>query len=199
MTNESASSTETKSLPTQPIVARAGKYFRNMRYLIVAMCVLMGGWFLYDGMIGYPKKNARIDEVTKLRDAAPPNSEESQKHSAELIRLGEKHPVGDLKNQKLIGGVLPLVGLALLAYWLHKSRGEYRLENDVLSVPGHPPVPISAIQSIDTARWETKGIATLQYKTSEGEEGSITLDDFVYERKAIDDMYEVIVAGLKSS
>ena len=60
-------------------------------------------------------------------------------------------------------------------------------------------VPIGAIQSVDTSRWETKGIAKLQYKTADGEEGSITLDDFVYDRAPIDDMYEVIVAGLKNS
>lgn len=190
--------TRTKTLPTQPIVARAGRYFRNMRYVIVALCIGMGGWFLYDGLVGYPKKNARIKEVKTLRDSAADEMERG-KYSAELTRLGEPHPEGDLKNQKLIGGILPIVGLGLLGYWLHKSRGEYRLENNVLSVPGHPPVPISAIQSVDTSKWDTKGIARIEYKTSSGDEGSITLDDFVYDRKPIDDMYEVIVAGLKGA
>jgi len=194
--SETSASTQPKPLPAQPIVAKAGSYYRNMRYLICALCVFMGAWFLYDGMVGYPAKNKKVDDVAAKRDAATDPTEIAT-YSAELTKLGEKHPEGDLKNQKIIGSILPFVGFALLGYWLYKSRGEYRLENDVLTVPGHPPIPINAVQAIDTSSWEKKGIAQVNYNTAAGHQGKITLDDFVYERQPIDDIYDTLVAGLK--
>lgn len=67
----------------------------------------------------------------------------------------------------------------------------YRLKDDVLYVPGHPPVPLDAIRQIDKSKWDKKGIAYLDYEldsqpNAPAVKGSIKLDDFVYDQNPTD-------------
>lgn len=70
----------------------------------------------------------------------------------------------------------------------------YRVSADTLYVPGHPPIAISEITEIDNTLWERKGIAHVKYMTAAGKSGTFKLDDFVYERKPIDAIYDRIMA-----
>ena len=90
----------------------------------------------------------------------------------------------------LIGGVL--VALALLAWTLYRSRGQYRLSGDTVHIPGHPPVKISEITEINNTLWERKGIAKIKYATASGQSGEFKLDDFVYDRTPTDQIFERI-------
>jgi hypothetical protein len=55
-------------------------------------------------------------------------------------------------------------------------------------------VPLSAIRRIDKRLWDRKGIAFIDYDLdgSGGAGGRLKLDDFVYERKPTDEIYERI-------
>jgi len=162
----------TTSPESTDIFARAGKYYRNARYLIVAACVIMGAYFLYDGFIGYPKQNA--DAL-----ALDPNTKLPQSHASILL-------------QKQLGIALPIGGIAYLILMLYKSRGAIRLTGSTLHVPGHPPIPITSITQIDKAKWDLKGIAILDYVLDDGKAGRFKLDDFVYERAPIDAIFKHI-------
>src|SRR5689334_16289899 len=101
------------------IIARAGRYFRNARYLMVLMCLGLGGWFGYDGWVGYPKQNQQ----------ARARGEEKMPHSGE----GEPIVSGAMKGediplQKLLAIGVPILGIFILVRMLHRSRGEYRLD-----------------------------------------------------------------------
>ena len=52
-------------------------YFRRMS-LITLMLAAFGGWFLYDGLIGYPKKNL---EAVASEAFAMARSEDSEKRT----------------------------------------------------------------------------------------------------------------------
>jgi hypothetical protein len=165
------------SPPTGPVVARAGSYYRNVRYLMAVLGIGMGLYFLYDGYYTYPKEN----------------------REAEQKSAGTKLPHSDLdvRLQYLFGyGMFPVVG-GLLAFWLHRSRGELRLDGDVVSIPGHPPFRLSDVTEVNKRLWDRKGIAYISYKTVTGEEGSFRLDDFIYERKPTDLIYEAIINNLE--
>lgn len=150
------------------IVARAGRYYRNARYLMVLLCLGLSGWFAYDGWIGWPRENA-----------------------AAIQRGEEKLPRSDfdILLQRILAGALPFAGLGILIRALHHSRGEYRLDGHTLHVPGHPPVPLDAITSIDKTKWDRKGIAYLHYELPGGAKGRVLLDDIVYQQRPTDDIF----------
>ncbi len=191
--------TDAAPLAPQPIVARAGSYYRNMRYLMTLVTLGMGAWFLYDGFIGYPGVNQKIVTTTEQRDAAlaAGNADEAAKLSKELTDLGKIHSDTDLLVQRVLGfGLIPSA-FVFLGFILHRSRGQYRLENDTLHAPGHPPVALDHVISIDNRLWERKGIATLEYKNADGTTGQLKLDDFIYDRNPIDQIHAHVVASLK--
>lgn len=181
------------------LVARAGRYYRNARYIMVLVGVAMGAYFLYDGYVGYPKKNKQIEENdAALASMTDKSSPEWYQRQDLQTKLKTKHSDTDIALQKVLGFVVPLASLAFLVYVLRKSRGEIRLENDVLTAPDHPAVPLSAITSVDARLWKKKGIAVVHYDVG-GTKGAITLDDFVYEQPPIDAMYDRIVAATAST
>jgi hypothetical protein len=153
------------------IVARAGRYYRNTRYLIAAGLFLMGLWFIRDGFSKWPRENA--EALAAGKSVVP-------------------HPGLDVPMNKVFGIVLPPLSILLLARWLYVSRGEYRLSGQTLSVPGHPPIPFDMITAIDQRQWDRKGIAYVNYEVNKVH-GRLKLDDFIYERRPTDEIYAQIV------
>jgi hypothetical protein len=167
-----------------PIVARAGKYYRNTRYLMVAILVLYGAWSLYDGFVKWPLNNYIATLPKGMVDS-------------ESGRVGEglekgPHTDLDIALNKGLGIALPPLGIALLVWFLYQSRGAYRFENGTLHVPGHPPVKLDEVVAIDKSKWDRKGIAIIEYATASGAKGSLKLDDFVYDRTPTDEIFKII-------
>ncbi len=182
--------------PPGPHEAKAGSYYRNVRYVITAAVVVMGCWFLYDGFVKYPAHSERYAELQEQADVAEREGRDSDRVAAlEQIKEEGVKDHGDLSIllQKVLGMALPPLGIVLLVRWLHISRGTIRLdENDVLHVPGHPAVPASSVTNIDDGQWERKGISRVNYAV-DGTSGSLKLDDFVYERAPIDAIHDRLV------
>jgi hypothetical protein len=154
------------------IVARAGRYYRNARYLMTVLFVGAGLWFAYDGWVGYPKHNARVD-AGEIRET--------------------KHTDTDIRLQRILGVALPVAGVLFLCWALYNSRGAYRLSGDTLHVPGHPPIPLDQIEELDKAKWDKKGIAYVNYRPSDAPNmSSARLDDFVYQQAPTDRIVERI-------
>jgi hypothetical protein len=163
-----------------PIVAKAGRYYRNARYIMAVGVLAVAAWFGYDGWVGYPAKNRAIAEA-QARGEKPSTAPKSE---------------FDIRLQQQLAMGLPFLSVAILSWMLYRSRGEYRLENDVLHVPGHPPVGFDAFRAIDRSRWDKKGIARIEYETPEGTTGTATLDDFVYQQDPTDAIFAVIESRL---
>ena len=185
-----------------PVVARAGTYYRNARYIMFAIIVTMGVWFLYDGFVKYPAENVVYDDLSAkilTMDRNPQSRDE-----AEFLRLSTqrktltKHATFSLTVQKTLGFSLPPIALGLLGLWLHKSRGVIRLENGLLTVPGHPPVPLASIDELDKGLWEKKGIATIYYSLPGKITGKVRLDDFIYEAGPVREIVKQVEAELQS-
>jgi hypothetical protein len=80
----------------------------------------------------------------------------------------------------------------MLAWSLHRTRGEYRLSGTKLSTPGHPTIDLDDIKSVNNDLWDRKGIVWLKYETPRAEQGEIVLDDFIYDRPPTDQIYDRI-------
>lgn len=172
-----------------PIVARAGKYYRVTRYIMAAFIFGYGLYSIYDGFINYPRQNREYLE--KERAAAVSRGLDPDK-SVDPTKV--PHPGLDVPFNQFFGVLLPPLAVALLIRWLYISRGEYRLEGRTLHIPGHPPIPLESITEVDKRLWDRKGIAFVGYELAGGTKGRVKLDDFVYERKPTDEIYDRIVA-----
>ena len=180
------------------IVARPGRYYRNARYLMTLICVVLGLWFAYDGWVGWPGENRKHAEVSaKLETARAVGDKDNESKLQEELKSIKFHGGFDIPLQRILGVTLPLAGVALLCWALYNSRGTYRFADNTLYAPGHPPVPVDAIRQIDKQKWDRKGIAYLDYELTGGGKGRIKLDDFVYEQKPTQDILtriELLVA-----
>jgi hypothetical protein len=174
--SEASAPTESESIPQGDLVARAGTWYRNARYILTAAMFCYGLWNINDGFFKWPHENllAKIQGYDK-----PPHSD------------------ADLLFNDVLGIVLPPGSLLLLAWALRNSRGEISLIGRMLSVPGHRPIPLEKIESVDKQKWERKGIAVVTYRLDSGETGKFKLDDFVYERVPIDQIFARIEQALK--
>ena len=189
---ETTTTAATTNDPPPTIVARYGRYYRNTRYLIAVMCIGWGLYSLYDGFVRYPRENeaAVRKEVDRVETASGlrVTSEERREIAAKTTL---PHPGWDVPFNQWAGMLLPPLGIALLAWMLYNSRGEYRLEGHTLHVPGHPPVPLDNVRKIDKRLWERKGIALIEYEDpASGKRKQFKLDDFVYEREPTDAIFD---------
>jgi hypothetical protein len=180
---------DTNTPSTGPIVARAGKYFRVTRYIMAAFIFGYGLYSIYDGFFKYPRLNREY--LQKERAAAVERGLDPDK-SVDPTKV--PHPGLDVPFNQFFGVLLPPLAIALLARWLHLSRGEYRLEGRILHVPAHPPIPLDSITEVDKRLWDRKGIAFVGYELPDGKKGRVKLDDFIYDRKPTDEIYDRIVA-----
>lgn len=185
-----------KPIPSQPIVATYGRYYRNARYIMVLAMFVMAAWFAYDGWVKWPAENQeirKVEEALKTEQSQPqPDPARIKQLSDRQKELGAPHTDLGILLQKLLALGLPLVAIGYLIFFLRRSRGQYVLKDDILFAPNHPPVPISAIKSIDGKLWRKKGIAFVYYENIQGRSGRIRLDAFIYSPKHMDDIYEVI-------
>jgi hypothetical protein len=202
LTNESQTGADeaaaVEALPAGPlpeVSATAGRYFRNARYLIVTAAVAVGLWFAHDGWINWPAENAKIAQLEKQQDDA-----RGRKDDAEADRLAGDlkkysfHSDMDLFIQKVLAIVLPVLGLVYLVYTLYRSRGQVRLAEDVLYVPGHPPITVASITRIDDRAWDRKGVSRVYYQIGEKSEARVVLDDFVYNHKPIRAIHDRLIS-----
>jgi len=185
---------DTTAAPT--IVARPSHYWRDYRAKRLALSVMLivfGVLFAYDGFVAWPRQNQRIAvlgrEIEEYRQNG--NDRKVSELDAERSHIKLRSDM-DILMQKVLAFVLVPGGAGLLVWSFYQSRGQYRLAENVLHVPGHPAVPLDAITSIDKTRWERKGIAYLDYELPGGAKGRVTLDDFVYQQRPTDDMFAYI-------
>jgi hypothetical protein len=173
------------------ITAKAATYYRMTRYIMFAMLVGFGVWFAYDGYVGWPRDNERFAALSLQIDQA--------NAAKDMTRVGElstqrselkQHTPTDIRLQKVLAFVMPVLGIGALCWALYNSRGAYRLAGDRLLTPGHPEVPLDRIVRIDRGLWDRKGIAYVYYDLGGAGEKRLKLDDFVYDRKPTDDIFE---------
>jgi len=123
------------------VVARASNEYPRQTPDHRRMLVAMGAWFAYDGFIAWPRENQRIVELKSEIEAARkattnPRSTSLTPRSA--LSSSTATPTCWCRRPWL--PVYP-AGLFVLGWSLYYSRGVTGLQNHILTVPGHPPIP----------------------------------------------------------
>jgi hypothetical protein len=179
----------------EPVVARAGRYYRNTRYLMVLLVLGFGIACIYDGWVRWPRQNQELAHVEEALQTAQRKQDQTAIRDLSSKRSELKlHTPMDLNIQKALGLILPPLAILLLIRALYISRGEYRLEEDVLHLPGHPGIPLANITKVDQKLWDRKGILYFEYQLADGTSGRAKLDDYVYARGPTDAIVERIKA-----
>jgi len=191
---EQTAAVATEPLTGGPVIAKAGRYYRVARYLMTLLLIGYGCWSIYDGFFSWPRWTIDHPDEKPKTDT-------------------------DIMLNKVLGVALPPMGIFIVVWALYNSRGEYRLEDGVVYVPGHPPIPLDSIHSVNHELWDRKGIAYVEYDLShapapppkgagptvgpvkyegvtQGQRSTFKLDDFVYEREATDKIFKAIEEAL---
>src|SRR5439155_22835844 len=149
-TNETEASVEQK---TGDVVAVADNLYRGkMLVLSLVLIIYCGGFFLYDGFIGWPNRNRTLDKLDKQRDAVIDPAEKSRL-TKEMEKLGSRKTDLDIVLQKVIGFASVPLGAWVLFNSLRKSRGEIRMSGQTIFLPGRSPIRFDAITTVDQRRW----------------------------------------------
>ncbi len=94
----------------------------------------------------------------------------------------------DLLFQKLIGLITGILGLLMIAQFFRALSTKTELTDAGLKVSsqggfrwgGSPPIPFEAMTALETSQYKKKGWVEVQYKLSDGTEGSVSLNDYVH-------------------
>ena len=148
-------------------------------------------WFLWDGVIGYPRSNERWDAHEARKDM----SGEWEKYCAVRGWTTEpphrRYERKDLVGQYVCASVAGAIGIFSLIYWLRARKMTIRSEADAVFTPSGKRVPYESIAQIDLRKWKSKGLATVFYSL-DGAKGRFVLDDAKYEPAALDAILEDI-------
>ncbi len=157
--------------------------------LIISLAVGgLGFWFLFDGLVAYPRNNVKAEIYFELREKLGEDTPEL-KAAWEAVRKervwNDSTPKkiysdGDLKTQLILGGVTLLAAFAVLLHYFRSLPQTTRLENGVITLPDGKTVEISKVQAVSKKRWENKGIADLAYESAPGKSTRFVLDDYKF-------------------
>ena len=171
----------------------------SVRILIISLALIGGGlWFLYDGMIGYPRKQQMYETYEQIRREHPSDwNSRWQAHAREqgwpIAELPEQYTDGQIMLQLIIGGTLVPLGVAAGVFYV-RLRGRWIVsDNEGLSTSWGERASWEAIRSLDKSRWKRKGIAVVHYDVG-GTQRRITFDDWKYDTAAIEQMVQQIDA-----
>lgn len=158
--------------------------------VIGAMMLAFSGWFLYDGLVGYPLQQEIWTAYNKIIQDNPGDPVEHARLWGEHAKAKgwptatpkKKVEDKDILTQKIIAGITAPFGLYFL-WTFFAARGRWvEADEQAVTTNSGKRAEYDAIQSIDKSRWQRKGIAVVHYGR-DGSTDSILLDDWKFERE----------------
>jgi hypothetical protein len=149
--------------------------------LVALVLAGAGGWFLYDGWIGFPHHNERLKVFNTLGGDADAWVQHARSHGWQESTPDPKpYGTGHFYSQWFLMGLCWLLSAALLGRIGMRYRWPIGYDDEVLIGPFNRRIPFDAIQQLDKSRWDTTGLATLGYEHN-GQTRSLRIDDYVFE------------------
>jgi hypothetical protein len=194
-----------------PAVARISPIWKKQKLFVALFLLAAGSWFFFDGLVGYPRKNARYREwksyVEEGRDGEwqryaeqrgwKPNEWPDYVREHRLEGHLPQDVIGRDKivGQYVFGALGVLLGTIVLIYWATQKNRVVRSDESAVHTPAGTCVPFRAITGLGKKRWETKGIAVVRYEI-DGRKGQFILDDYKFETQPTRTILEEIETTL---
>jgi hypothetical protein len=168
-----------------PAEASVTPIWKKQKLFVAVFLIGIGGWFFWDGAIGYPRSNERWlahEELVK------------SDHETEWPALAQSHGwtdkvphkyyrSSDLWMQGICGGFATLLGFVAIAYWFTQKGRILRTDEEAVYSPAGTRIPFPSITGLGKKKWESKGLATVLYQIN-GRKGRFLLDDYKFDRDA---------------
>lgn len=189
-----------------PISCSITPWYTKRMSLMTLMFVGFGLYFLYDGFIGYPKKNAVYDEhvrFTEIQDEKKAFLEEGNtsgdwdKVSADkgypeqeewidyaLDKGFPEEPPEKRYNttdQFFFGALCIGIGLAILGTMMLNKGKLLKADGLSFTSPKGDRVLFSSAHRIDKRKWDNKGLAYVHYKDEQEKERRAVIDDLKFD------------------
>jgi hypothetical protein len=182
-----------------PAEARITPIWKKQKLFVSLFLIAIGGWFFWDGKIGYPKDNERwVEHEDFLQNGGHeqdwPDFAKSQGWSAKLAH--KFHTREDIIGQFVFGGLAALAGAITFAYWASQKGRVLKSDADSVTTPSGTRVPFTAISGVGKKKWDAKGLATVRYEI-DGRKGEFILDDYKFDREATHTILAEIEANAK--
>ena len=166
-----------------PAEARVTPIWKKQKLFVALFLLAIGGWFFYDGKIGYPKKNERWTAYDKFKTEDHLTDWPAYARSRGWSETPEHKLLTqqDIVGQFAFGGLAALLGVITLTYWATQKGRTVKTDAEAVQTPSGRRVPFSAITGVGKKKWDAKGLATVRYEI-EGRKGEFELDDYKFDR-----------------
>ena len=166
-----------------PAEARITPIWKKQKLFVAIFLLAIGGWFFYDGKVGYPKSNVIFDKHEEFKVAEKltewPDYAKSQGWDEHAPH--KRFKTDDIVGQFAFGGLAALLGAITLNYWLGQKGRVVKTDAEAVYTPSGKRVPFSAVTGIGKKKWDARGLATVRYEI-DGRKGEFILDDYKFDR-----------------
>lgn len=165
---------------------------------IISLAMLaFGGWFIYDGLVAYPRQQTVHETYERIR------AENEQDWQTVWVAEAQANgwpqdppkPVSDLDIiiQLVCAGITLPLGIIFGLSFVRAGGRWLATDEQGLHTSWGQHATWDAIREIDKTRWKTKGIAVVRYDDG-GTTRKITLDDWKYDREPVGAMLAEVEA-----
>jgi hypothetical protein len=168
-----------------PAEARVMRTWIQQKGLIPVFLLGFSLWFLWDGLVGYPRSNERWDAHERLKAKSGEWDQYCTARGWTTEPPHKRYERSELIGQYVCAAVAGAVGAFSLMYWLRARKMFIRSEAGAVITPSGKRVPYESITHADLGKWKSKGLATVFYSL-DGAKGRFVLDDAKYEPTALD-------------
>ena len=153
--------------------------------LIPLLFLAFGGWFLWDGVVGYPRSDARFKAHEELK-GQPGAWEKLCAEKGWKTQPPEKfYGPEKYREQYWASGITGLVGLIALTYWQRQRKVIIRNDETGISTSTGLRIPYDSIRRVDARLWKSKGYTYIYFEIKGGS-GKLILDDAKHDPRALD-------------
>ncbi len=183
-----------------PAEAHVTPIWKKQKLFIAIFLLAVGGWFFWDGKVGYQRSNERwVAQEQYEKDGRIgewPAYAQSRGWSAEKPhKFYDADAVG---LQITLSAVCAALGGIALAYWFVQKGRVLRSDEEAVYSPTGTRVPFGAITGLGKKKWDDKGLATVRYEI-DGRKGQFVLDDYKFDRDPTHQILTEIEARLTAS
>ncbi len=182
------------------IKAKISKGYRWRLAGVGLATLAFGGWFWYDGAIGYPKKQKIQLAFQEVQQDHPDTwqsvwNQMATENGWSTEQPGEPMTDMSIYTQYIFAAICIPIGLLFGAAYLNAARRWVAIDDEALTTNAGQRVTWDQVESIDKSRWDTKGIAVVHYRNDAGG-GRVVLDDWKFERAPTDQILEKLESHL---
>lgn len=167
-----------------PVTARISSRYLWWLGLIALFCVSFSLWFLYDGMVTYPRQRERGLAREKLKEEGGDWLREWRKLAKTkgwpVTDPGEPKSEGEIYSQLVLAALVGLPGLLCAVSFLRVRKRRIEMDETGLRASWGQRLEFDQITRLDKKKWKSKGIAKIHYE-QDGRARRMVLDDWKFD------------------